>query len=329
MTLTTPDGDKKKVYVYGDSQREAQAAARQLKAETKGRLILGQTVSDLWQRWENEKWPSLAEKTRDYYAWVGKRILAELGSTDARKVTPPMVAAFLRKVHQSGVSGRTVQMHRNTLSALMAFAVEIGWADTNPVREIRTPAPAKPKRRNQLTRAMARLIRIKETRPTWKALWWLMSECALRPTEALLCRAEHIVREKGVWWLEVHGTKTDQAERRVPLPAALVAILPRSGFLFPASTGNALQLRNVQREWKRALETENLPPDCNLYQLRKVAISRWVALGIPDDVVKLWAGHSDIRITKNVYNRVSVSRQIGALRAVSMSNRYEDPLTSR
>lgn len=112
-----------------------------------------------------------------------------------------------------------------------------------------------------------------------------------------------------MWWVRVRRSKTTAGENReVPIPDHLAHRLKeREGFLFPGWQGDRQRYRQLLREWDRALERAEVPKT-NLYQLRKMAISRWIASGMPDDVVKELAGHSTIRLTKDVYNRLGKDR---------------------
>jgi integrase len=167
---------------------------------------------------------------------------------------------------------------------------------------------------------MARLVRLKEPDPMLYELWWTLAECGLRPGEALALTSDHIIFDRGVWWFEVGGTKTAASVRRVAVPLVLAERLrTRNGRLFPLDASTAA------KKWRMALDRAGLERT-NLYQLRKACLTRWIERGMPDDAVKYFAGHTDIAMTKNRYQRITTGRLASALGYAGLSSRYVNPL---
>ncbi len=74
----------------------------------------------------------------------------------------------------------------------------------------------------------------------------------------------------------------------------LVFSTARGGYVAPQYVYDAL----------KALLKEAGLPDMRFHDLRHSAISIWLAMGINPKVIQELAGHSDIRITMNVYGHV-------------------------
>ena len=217
-------------------------------------------------------------------------------------------------------------MHRNCLRVLLGFARELGWTTENVAIDIRLPKSAKPAARPPITPAMARLVRMKERNPILKDLWWTLGVCGLRPGEAFTLMSDALTFDRGVWWLVVPGTKTDAAARRVPVPMSLADRLRRrQGLLFPSENLTPMTQSNVARAWKWALDRAGLE-HTNLYQLRKACLTHWIERGMPDDAVKYFAGHVDIALTKNRYQRITTGRLSSAIEHAGLSSKYVNPL---
>ncbi len=356
VTVTLPDGTKRREWIVRATQGEMIEARRAYLARHGRRGRQKTTLADVFARFELEHLARKSESTRDNHRWTWKEIGREFGTRPVDRLDAPAIDAFLHRISlmprkRSGVlpkgeakgaggaggvvSGRTVQLHRTNLSALLSFAVRKGLLTANPAREVPLPVSAKPRRRPRITpgayrwmimKARAEGFRHRSERPNDKSpilglavALRLMGECGLRPSEAAAARRADVRTSRGVAWLAVRGTKTEAAPRDVPLPLALLWEWDRAE-ADPPPTYDALE-----REWKRLWRGVR-PRGMSMHGLRKFALTRWADRGIPDTVLKLWAGHANIELTKQVYIGVSEGRQISALRSAGMTSEYADPL---
>ena len=84
-----------------------------------------------------------------------------------------------------------------------------------------------------------------------------------------------------------------------------------TGYIFTSRTGTPLMERNVLREFTRVLEAAGLPRR-RMHDLRHTCISLLAAQGVPLKTIAEIAGHSDIRLTQNVYPHVFSEEKQGA-----------------
>lgn len=317
VTVTTPDNGKHRKMLYADTQRELME--KKAKALAGGRRApYPVTVAQLVQFCRERRWPELRPKTVASYEWAAARIVSALGSRRLADLGPPDVSKWLRQMaDETDLSGRSIQMCRNVLGVLMREAMEQGWATSNPAKDVRIPRPATPQTRRRIGRAeIERLIR-SEPNLHRRLLWDLMAATALRPVEALSLERGDVVHEMDSWWVCVRSSKTAAGIRQIPvdddLAQSLMDLLP-----FPnrdvskaGKAWNAAQRRVWREDADHAESLGRIPPpyeQTNLYQLRKYRLSQWVADGLPDEIVKALAGHTDIAVTKNVYVGVDVAR---------------------
>ena len=320
LSVTRSDGTKNKIWFIEETQTAMlEAKAAYLRDHGRSAAPKGDSLEVLRSDYLRERGPQLAEKTLSLEKTTWVRIGKALGAKSPRDIDPPTVWRFLQDLtKEKGISGRYVQIHRNALSSLMRYGVQMGRVKLNPCVGLGCPMSAKAKDKVKITPGLYRYLRIAELEhPRWRVLWRLMGECGLRVSEAAAAELEDVSIEKGIAWLAVRGTKTAAAKRRVPVPLDLLEEWERIG-RDPGGTG----VRNVHRAWYRLLGRCPRLAGLTTHGLRRRALSGWIAAGVPDDVVKEWAGHARIALTKEVYNEVQIKRQAEAVVKSNMVGQY-------
>lgn len=132
------------------------------------------------------------------------------------------------------------------------------------------------------------------TRPLW--LFYLLSGC--RCQEALTLSWTDI--DEGLQRVYIRGTKTESAERYIPLfpqLAELLATLPRtSDKVFPYT------VRQVDWHFHRILRKNGMK--FRLHDLRHTFATRCLESGIAMKTVSKWLGHKHIQTTLKIYSHV-------------------------
>lgn len=342
VTTTDVHGAKIRKTIIKRTLEDCQTAAYKLIATTARRAEDAHTMEQLIDVYKDLVWPTFkGPGTARQHQPAYNRILKWFAEIDVREIDAPEVARWIRAMESDPkLSGRSVQAYRNVLSVLLGYAEELGWRDGNPAKGRKLRVSAKPKHRERVTEDNFRNVVDKEKDPTLKDLWQFLGETGMRPEEALELKREDIFRSMDLWWIR-GGMKTDAGRNReIPLSDDLAnRLVEKQGLLFPfvdtskvkkPEPGQPLQFppprpykyRHLVDLWKSAMETAE-ETYTNLYQLRKLAISRWIHAGLPDGVVKTWAGHTSITITKDVYERLGRDRLMmaatGTLYVSSMS----------
>lgn len=297
VTLTTIKGQKKRQTLYAPTQKEVQAKARDLLYETGREAPSSATFQDLLAQYRRVILSKMSDGAQRQYEWAfGKMPFTKLADIDA-----PLVSRWLRSL--DSLSGRSVQVCRNVLKVVLEYGRELGWVKENAARGVRLPRTAVSAPRRRLSEAeWVKVVEV-EDEPKYKAYWRILGETAMRPSEAL--RLLEPIVDKG--FLVIGKSKTIAGENRiVPVSKETQKYLKENPRPFP------MDLHNVERGWRRVLKEAGVP-HTNLYQLRKMRLTLWIAQGLPDEVVKELAGHSSIELTKNVYTRIPMERVRAAL----------------
>lgn len=310
VVLTHPDGRKQTKSFYGRTKIEAQTKRNKF-LESSGRVAREKvTLQEVADYSREHVWVHLAPKTATSYEFVIKRVAALL-PMDVRSINPPMIASLLRMLAAEKLSANSLKNVRAVLSTLFVTAIEQGWCESNPVRDIRTPKSlVKTKRPEVITREELQKVIKSEPDPVYRSFWALLAETGLRPFKegAILTRSS-IEYHRDTYFVRVGESKTEAGESRlIPISDEVAKmIVDREGYLFQNSAGSPIEESKVHKAWNAALERAEVR-HYRLYCLRNFALSDWINRGLPPDVIKAMAGHKSITITMDVYHRMGKDR---------------------
>lgn len=298
VTLTTVHGQKKRQTFYAPTQKEVQAKARDLIYETGREAPNEGSLSTLVEQYRKSILRFMSDGAKRQYEWA----FAKFPDWKLKEIDGPRVSRWLRSLES--LSGRSIQVCRNVLKVVLEYGLELGWVKANPARGARLPKSAVSSPRRRLSEAEWLKAVSTEGNERYAAYWRILGETGLRPSEALGL-VEPLVEDG---FLQIGKSKTVAGENRiVPVSEETAKYLKENPRPFP------MDLHNVQRQWRKLLKAAKIP-HTNLYQLRKMRLTLWIASGISDDVVKEMAGHSSIELTKNVYTRIPMERVREALK---------------
>jgi integrase len=312
VTLTKIDGSKVRKSVYGDTKAEAQQKAHQLIHEDRRSIGSGATVSDLAAIWKGT-WGHLAPATKQAYTNCLAHIEKRWGNTVVDQITTPLVVNW---IHQLDLKPRTIEMTRTVFGTLLQHGKMIGTNRDNPLAGVRLKR-RKPVQK-QITDNELKLI-IESIDERYRTFFKFLADTGLRPwCEALqITREDNIGRSMDEFYVIVKKSKTDTGERIVPISDREVIdhILDiPSGRIFPF-TYDALR-----QAWRRA--RTKLEIDVDVYSLRRLAITNWCEERPLDEVQRL-AGHANLSLTLEIYNKVRRNRLLG-LRGVNNGVKVSD-----
>ena len=349
-------GALKRTAVYGRTQAEARAKAKELRK----RLELGQPVrdtADTLGRFAGE-WVATAlaaserkASTKAMYASVARSqiVSSALGGLPLGKITPRAVEGWLVELRGKGLAESTVRISYAILLAILSTAVRDGALGRNPAAAVKRPRVTR-READYLSSEQVRAVLSAAQSTRYAPLFELLVNTGLRRGEALALQWSDIDLEAGT--LRVRGTlarvngslevtepKTAKSKRTVPLSEPAVQILRairleqaqerlragswwhQTGYVFTTSSGEPYEPRNALRAFKAAAKRAGLPTSVGLHTLRHTAASVMLENGVPLKIVSEILGHASVAITGDIYGHVApdVSREAVAKLAAALS----------
>ena len=321
VTLTRPNGAKIRKCLYRKTQREAQVAARELLANNPRRTAPSEfTIAELFDYCEQGPWRKLSARTLEQYVHCGKRIRKKFGATKVSDLSVPIVYRWCHELSDvPTLSGRSVQIHRSVLRVALQEAVFLGWIKANPAAgwKLPTSIDTRPKKRRRMTPEEIEEIIATESDYRAKMFFRTLFETGGRPSEVCALTSERLRKEDDLgWWLDLPGTKTDAAPRMVHITDSLANDLldfPEPWFSYSRRSWTEIWHRAQERmgwreprtKFQRGKADEDAP---TLYGIRKVRITLWKEMGVEDEVWIALAGHENVDLTRETYDKPTLRR---------------------
>ncbi|MEO8100060.1 MAG: site-specific integrase [Acidobacteriota bacterium] len=307
----------------------------------------------------------LAPKTIEWYHEHKQYLDPALLSMELPAITPLILSReWIRLLERGGhhrrtheprpLSRKTVQNIAGVVSSAFKRAIKWGLVSTNPVAASEPPIPKK-RRGMALTPDQTRTLIAAATSP-W-CLGIFLDVCAAtgaRRGEVLALRWSDIQNGRLIIGrslsqtkqaLSFKGTKTDSSERLVSLPASTVQKLEvhramqnqfRTQFgedyrhdldlLFAQVDGTPLKPDSVSASVSALFKRLKFPTGASLHTLRHTHGSQLIAAGMELSVVSERLGHSNSRVTAEVYTHAIHGRDDEAARRW---DEFQNPLANR
>jgi integrase len=346
--LTTA-GARKRVYVYGRTREEAHErlveeqskAARGIPVPERS-WKLGPYL-DYWL--EHVIKPTRRPATYALYEMIVRIHLAPaLGKHHLKRLSVPIVQAFLNGKLRAGLSVRNVQIMRQVLSAALSRAVREELVTRNVARLVELPAwePGVVVPWSS-TEALA-FLQAAIDDPLYPAFVLLLLY-GLRRGEVLGLRWQDIDSEAQIihvrqqihrsqGQLRIGPVKTRAGSRDLPLLGlagrALTARTKQqdadrvklgsawadTGLVFTTRTGRPIEPRNLVRSFVRIRDSHGIRK-IRLHAIRHTTASLLKDLGVPARDTQIILGHAHISTTQQVYTHVDEAARREALRRLN------------
>jgi integrase len=338
-------GSRRRKVVYARTRRDVQEKLASAQHDISAGLAIGgraQKVGPFLATWlEDVARPTVRPRTyRSYEQIVRVHLSPAIGAVPLVKLTAQQVQALLNTKTRTGLSPRTVHIVRDVLRNALGVALKWGLVTRNVAMLVDVPHVT----RRELVvfnqeQARQFLAHIRGDR--LEALYTVALALGLRQGEALALRWDDLDLDSAVLrvrhsLLRVGGRrelvepKTALSRRSMPLPPIAVASLREhrlrqleerllagsrwhdEGFVFATTVGTPLDGPTVTRRFQKALVGAGLPRQ-RFHDLRHGCASLLLGQGVPPRVVMELLGHSDVRLTQNVYMHVAPELQAAAV----------------
>ena len=283
--------------------------------------------------WLARRRPTVGPNTVVTFEWaVGKYLIPAFGNMPLQHLNPERIERWQADLLTEGaLSARSVQVVRNVLGAILGDAFKKDRIKANPMDKV---DPIKVTKREMHCLTVDQLKALCQAAGRVYGVLFLLSACCgLRSGEALALQWPDMDLDRGRLWVrrqvlwrrrkdcppgEPRWTfaepKSEAGKRAVEIPAALLPFLQahreqQNGgpnphdLVFPNSDGGPLEGRNVRRRHfapaLARLGIEGIRP----HDFRRTFIAMHVEAGTHAKLVQSRVGHSDFRLTMDVYGR--------------------------
>lgn len=325
----------------------SEAAARRIEAELRARaarMVAGDqdlTLAQVVEEWWADKPRLAATSAANYRDNLDNHILPALGDWMAREIRPRLVAGFLRHLTEEKRLGpATVRKVRTVLSAVMAYAVAMEHADSNPVMKVPPPELGDVERAAPTIEETARILVLAESDPAFLTYLWLAAEAGGRRGEVLGLRWGSIDVDAGVMRISetisigddgVQSRPTTKSKKDRPVALSSITLrhlaahrrrveeqlselagqpttVPSTRHVFtsPADPGAGRPWRpdSTSRKFARFRDAAGVSSAVTLHGLRRSMITDLLEAGVSPRTVMSRAGHTSEAMTMSVYAQV-------------------------
>lgn len=284
-------------------------------AMSKGDTI---TFSILTELWEEVQKHYVSPKTLQNYMYeINRHIMPRFGERDVRLIKPYHIDWFVSQLVEEGCAPSSIQYYVGRLSQILEFGYINEFLDRNPALKARLPKITKMK---PVILSDETILRI-DTQADPLMMLYLYT--GLRRGEGLALTWDDICFEsakinvtKSVSYLTNQGVikspKSEAGIRTVPIAEPnLYRMLYKlysvraSDYVFPNSSGGLMSLTSFRTYWKNAIKSLGIKITSK--QLRHTYITLLYEAGIDVKTAQIWAGHSTIQITLDIYTHLRQS----------------------
>lgn len=289
--------------------------------------MLVSTWADIWLN--TYKYGRISEKNFKTYKCNLEKIKTHIGSMKLRDVKPIDLLNILN--YYSGYSKSHIQHIKNAITGMFRAAKENGYISINPAAKLVIPNAKENTRRSLTPEERGLLLKACENHYA-KPMVYLMLYAGLRPNECVALRWKHIDFENRlihVTTAQESGTrnektpKTKAGIRDIPMVPILYNFLVSiksdnpEDYVLRTSTGRPCTVDRLDMWWRSLLREmdmlagakvyrnkiveSKLAPDLKLYMLRHTFCTDLQRAGVPLNIARVLMGHSDIRVTAQIY----------------------------
>ena len=318
----------KRYYVRGKTEREAllKLANKQRDLEEGKVAVSGNMTVSAWAYKAVETYKTNQKDiTREKYIQRMKKcILDEIGDMPLKQVKPFDCQMVLNK--QSGKSKTQINETYQTLKFIFNTARINKLIVNDPSLDIVKPKGYKNTRRALTDEERHHFLKVAETDERFN-LFLLMYYCGCRPSEAREVMGKDIDFLNGQPMLHIRGTKTENADRVVPIPTVLyekIKDTPPDAYVGATSKGKKHDQTTYRRLCKRLYREMNISMGCEVYRnelippypladdfvpycLRHTYCTDLQKKGVDIRVAQYLMGHADIQMTANIYTHIDDS----------------------
>ena len=321
------EGKPYQVYGYSDRELERKKTEK-IEALKRGEIVVESSMTV--RAWSEQFLKAYKQNCmKDYvmanYEYQLKHyILEEIGDMKLKNVKPLNCQNVLNALE--GKSTSLIHKVRIQMNEMLEKAVENELIAKNPARNITEPKGVKGTRRALTAKEEAAFLAAAK-KHDHGLLFMFMWGCGCRPSEAENICGRDIQKIDGRLYLHIRGTKTKAADRYVPIPDEVAEMIPENAEPFlplvRTKEGNKISARRQRGAWQHMEYLMNIELGCKTYRnklvppypladdlcsycLRHTYCTNLQRRGVDIRTAQRLMGHSDIRMTANIYSHTNI-----------------------
>lgn len=276
-----------------------------------------ETFANWFEAWRSQL-TGITIRTREDYANLHRRYLADLDPLPLTLISRTHVARIINDMDGRGLSRKTVQNCIHMLSSVLELAVNEGHITRNPVKSVRLPQQDTDEHATRFLSHDEAGALVDATAPHYQPFVVFLLGTGLRWSEATALQGRHInldagtVRVERAWkripgGQEIGPPKSKKSRRTVnaavaALLAAHDSIRGPNDLVFTATRGGPIQRGHFyNRVWVPACEQARLDPRPRIHDTRHTFASYLISDGIGLEAVQDQLGHESYETTRKLY----------------------------
>lgn len=341
--------DGKRYYVTGKNEVEAEVKkAMKLRDLQEGKNTINEHMKvSTWANTVLETYMSgvSPETYRRYKSRMKCCVTDYLGDYAIKDVKPIHCQNVLNQLAEKNMSAYQIKEANRLLFNVFEKAVDNGMILKNPAKNLIKPKGSVTKRRSLTPKEEQIFLQVCSTNKRYN-IFLAMYYCGCRSEEARFLECRDVQKINNQFVLRIRGTKTEASDRTVPLPEDFRKLLDiRGPFepLCPNTVGKQLNELGFRRCWHSLIRDMNLAAGCKMhkrhlvppypiatdlvpYCLRHTFCTNLQKGNVDLRVAQKLMGHTDIKITSNIYTHVDTDSIIKAGKKMENYRKKSDKL---
>lgn len=326
--------DGKRYAVYANSKRELiEKRTNKLRDLEEGKVTICSSMP--LSKWTEEVLRvykfDVNEKSLDATRYrLNKHLLSRIGNMPLKSIKPTHLQEILNS--SSGMSFSHVTKLYQEIQFIFEKAVDNGLLNSSPAAKLVKPKYVKGTRRSLNDYEEHHFLAVCSADPRFR-VFELMYYCGCRPAEAINAIGKDLDLSTGSPRLHIRGTKTENADRYVPVPLSFyekIKDTPPFTPIAPNSANRTHSESSYDRAYYYLRRSMNISMGCKVYRnallppyplaedfvpycLRHTYCTNLAKAGVDIRTAQKLMGHSNIQMTANIYTHVDDSQiQIAA-----------------
>ena len=323
-------------YVRGDTESEVEVKkAMKIRDLKEGKITVNaaMSVKDWCEICIRDYKSNLAPVTlANYKSKVNHWIVSKIGNLRVKDVKEIHCQGILNEMSANNMADHTMRKVAQIMRFIFERAKRNHLIIYNPAEDLTIPSGGGKSTRRAITASERKhILTVAASNP--KYIYFLfMLYCGCRPSEAAEIKGMDITSIGSENVLHIRGTKTDNADRIVPIPDKLFAVLPQISpfdYFVTNENGGKLSAGNRNVLWKHFRRDLNIEMGCKVYRnqlvppypvapdltpycLRHTYCTDLQKMGIDIRTAQYLMGHADIRMTANIYTHTDDETVVAA-----------------